>query len=124
MITGSILAEHIRRNWTTRGRWDAMTLHRTRVMELICRARGESGRTLCLLGPGNGNDIELARLAREFERVALVDLDEDAVGRAVSRLSADEARRVERYCPVELSGVLSELELWRARSRRTDEEIS
>jgi hypothetical protein len=101
-----------------------MTVHRTRVMELICRARGKAGRTLCLLGPGNGNDIDLGQLAREFEKVALVDLDEGAVGRAVSRLSAEEARRVERYCPVELSGVLAELELWRARGRRTDEEIS
>src|SRR6185503_19635751 len=101
MVTGSILAEHVRRNWTTRERWDAMTVHRARVMELICGARGEAGRTLCLLGPGNGNDIELARLAHEFERVALVDLDDAAVGRAVSRLNEDEARRVERYCPVE-----------------------
>jgi hypothetical protein len=56
--------------------------------------------------------------------VALVDLDGAAVGRAVSRLSEDEARRVEQYCPVELSGVLPELELWRARGWRTDEEIS
>ena len=124
MITGSILAEHIRRNWTTRGRWDAMTLHRDRVMELLRRARGESGKTLCLLGPGNGNDIELGQLAREFEKVALVDLDEEAVGRAVSRLSAEEAQRVERHCPVELSGVLPVLESWRARRRRTDAEIS
>jgi hypothetical protein len=124
MITVSILAEHIRRNWTTRGRWDAMTVHRTRVMELLRRARGESGKTLCVLGPGNGNDIELGTLAREFEKVALVDLDEGAVRRAVSRLSAEEAQRVEPHCPVELSGVLPVLESWRARGRRTDEEIT
>ena len=101
-----------------------MTSHRARVMELLCRARGESGKTLCVLGPGNGNDIELGQLARDFEKVALVDLDEEAVARAVSRLSEEEARRVERHCPVELSGVLRELESWRARKRRTDAEIS
>jgi hypothetical protein len=93
-------------------------------MELLRRARGESGKTICVLGPGNGNDIELGELARDFEKVSLLDLDEEAVGRAVSRLSQDEARRVERHCPVELSGVLRELESWRARRRRTDAEIS
>ena len=93
-------------------------------MELLERARGESGKTLCVLGPGNGNDIELGKLARDFEKVALVDLDEEAVGRAVSRLSADEAQRIERHCPVELSGVLRVLESWRALRRRTDEEIT
>jgi hypothetical protein len=101
-----------------------MTVHRTCVMEVLRRARGDSGKTLCVLGPGNGNDIELGQLAREFEKVALVDLDEDAVKRAVSRLSAEEARRLELHCPVELSGVLPVLELWRARKRRTDAEIS
>src|SRR4029079_2988201 len=98
MIVASILAEHIRRNWTTRGRWEAMASHRARVMELMRWARGESGKTLCVLGPGNGNDIELRQLARDFEKVALVDLDEKAVARAVSPLSDEEARRVERHC--------------------------
>jgi hypothetical protein len=93
-------------------------------MELLLRARGESGKSLCVLGPGNGNDIELGQLVDDFDKVALVDLDEQAVGRAVSRLSVEEARRVERHCPVELSGVLAELETWRARRRRTDAEIS
>jgi hypothetical protein len=51
-------------------------------------------------------------------------LDEEAVGRAMSRLSSEEARHVEAYCPVELTGVLAELESWRARSYRTDAEIS
>jgi hypothetical protein len=93
-------------------------------MDVLRRARGESGKTLCVLGPGNGNDIDLGTLAREFEKVALVDLDEDAVRRAVSRLSSEEAVRVETHCPVELSGVLPVLESWRARGRRTDEDIT
>ena len=53
-----------------------------------------------------------------------MDLDDAAVARAVSQLSDEEAQRVERHCPVELSGVLRELESWRARRRRTDTEIS
>ena len=101
-----------------------MTPHRERVMAAIRRARGEASRSLCVLGPGNGNDIELGELARKFERVALVDLDPQAVERAVSRLSAEEAARVERYCPVELTDVLPELESLRTRKQRTDADVS
>jgi hypothetical protein len=99
-------------------------MHRARVMDVLRSARGEFGKTLCVLGPGNGNDIELGQLARDFEKVALVDLDDAAVARAVSRLSVEEVQRTERHCPVDLSGVLRELESWRARKRRTDAEIS
>ncbi len=93
-------------------------------MAAIGRARGESARSLCVLGPGNGNDIELGQLARDFERVALVDLDQEAVERAVARLGADGSRHVEQYCPVELTGVLPELESLRISKRRSDAEVS
>jgi SAM-dependent methyltransferase len=124
MITTSIISEHARRNATTQGRWDAMASHRARVMQVIEQARGESGKTLCVLGPGNGNDIELARLAQGFEKIALVDLDEAALARAVAQLDANGAGRVERFCPVDLSGVLPVLESWVRHRKPTDEEIS
>src|SRR6266513_2793477 len=89
MVTIPIIDEHRRRNATTVARWDAMASHRGRVMRLIEESRGESRKTLCVLGPGNANDIELARLARDFEKVALVDLDETALARAVARLDKD-----------------------------------
>jgi hypothetical protein len=93
-------------------------------MRLIDEARGDTGRTLCVLGPGNGNDIELAKLARDFERIALVDLDESALARAVSRLNEVECRRVERHSPIDLSGTLPVLESWVRRRNPTDADIS
>ena len=124
MITTSIIREHARRNATTQGRWDAMASHRARVMRLIEEARGESGKTLCVLGPGNGNDIELARIAHEFEKVTLVDLDEAALARAVERLDEDGFRRIERCGAVDLSGILPVLESWVRHRNPTDAEIS
>jgi hypothetical protein len=90
-----------------------MTSHRAQVMRLLAEARGETRRSLCVLGAGNANDINLAQLAREFERVVLVDLDEEALGRAIERLADDEKRRVEGHGPVDLTGVLPNLEAWR-----------
>jgi SAM-dependent methyltransferase len=124
MLAISINAEHARRNATTWGRWDAMASHRARVMRLIAQARGETGKTLCVMGPGNGNDIELAKLARDFEKVALVDLDENALARAVERLDENAAGRVQRYCPIDLSGILPVLESWVLHRNPSNAEIS
>jgi hypothetical protein len=101
-----------------------MASHRARVMALIEEARGDTGKTLCVMGPGNGNDIELAKLAGDFEKIALVDLDEAALARAVSRLNENLAARVQRYCPIDLSGILPVLESWVRHRNPSDAEIS
>jgi hypothetical protein len=124
MITTSITEEHARRNATTRERWDAMASHRARVMGLIAEARGGTGKTLCVMGPGNGNDIELAKLARDFEKIALVDLDEAALARAVARLDENLVGNVRRYCPIDLSGILPVLESWVRHRNPSHAEIS
>jgi len=101
-----------------------MASHRARVMRLIEEARGESGKSLCAMGPGNGNDIELAKLARDFEKIALVDLDEAALARAVARLDENLVGRVQRYCPIDLSGILPVLDSWVRHRNPSDAEIS
>ena len=40
---------------------------------------------LCVLGAGNGNDLDLARLATLFDRIHLVDIDADALRAGTSR---------------------------------------
>jgi hypothetical protein len=100
-----------------------MAAHRAQVMRLLTEAHGEAGRSLCVLGAGNGNDIDLAKLAREFERIVLVDLDKQALGRAVERLTEDERRRVELHAPVDLAGMLPILETWRGGHVPDDAEL-
>lgn len=66
--------------------------------------------TLCILGAGNCNDVDLARLATLFEDVHLVDLDESAMRRGVSRQldgSVPPVRQsVHVHPPCDLSGIL------------------
>src|SRR5262249_48284486 len=94
--------------------------------QVILPQRGQSarGHSICVLGPGNANDIDLQQLATDFEKIALVDLDEAAVGRAVSVLDGSALSRVKRSCPVDVIGVLPTLELWRRKGRPKDAEIS
>jgi hypothetical protein len=120
----SIVEEHCRRNKTTRERWATMASHRARVMGLLAEARGESSQSLCILGAGNGNDIDLGQLAREYERIALVDLDEPALDRAVRRLANDDRPRVELHAPIDLTDILATLTSWQAGHAPTDAELT
>src|SRR6187399_585339 len=51
--------------------------HRERVMALI--PEQPAGGTLCVLGAGRCDDLDLPRLARRFTRIHLVDLDGKAM---------------------------------------------
>lgn len=93
-------------------------------MQLLAAARAVAGPSLCILGAGNGNDVELGELADEFERVALVDIDDQALARGVERLTADQWRHVELHAPIDLTGVLPILEAWKVGTAFANEELA
>lgn len=90
-----------------------MAPHRARVMQLLAEARGSTGTSLCLLGAGNANDVELAKLSRQFEHIALVDLDEEALANSIASATIENSCKIERHASIDLTGILSELEAWR-----------
>jgi hypothetical protein len=119
-----ILEEHRRRNDSTRERWDTMASHRSRVMQLISAARGETGRSLCILGVGNANDTDLAALATQFERIVLIDIDERALRHAIKRLPAAIGSSIEALGGVDLTGILPRLETWRSAQGPSEGELA
>lgn len=94
-------------NERTAGLWDAFAPHRSRVTAIFeeqhRRVFTESDihppwaphGTLCILGAGNSNDVNLRRLLRRFRTVELVDLDGAALERGVAR-QLDTSEREER----------------------------
>jgi hypothetical protein len=70
-------------------------------------------RELCVLGAGNCFDLDLEKLAADYERIHLVDVDRQAVEGARARLSRATQRRLVLHAPVDLSGCNSALERWR-----------
>ncbi len=64
-----------------------------------------SGRgRLCLLGAGNANDVDLNALAARFGEIHLVDIDPDAVARAVARLPPGGPQMIPT--PVDACGII------------------
>ena len=95
------------RNRKTRGDWDAYTSHREHTTSLILEAAGErDAPSLCLLGAGNGNDLDLTRLVDRFAEISLVDLDGEALGFCLSQLDPADANRVHCVSHIDLSGLM------------------
>jgi hypothetical protein len=83
--------------------------HRERLMRLVTAA--ERGEGLCVLGAGNGDDLDLPLLTRSFGDVHLVDIDEDALARAVAGLPVAVQSHVTLH-RMDLSGCLSQIDAW------------
>lgn len=77
-----------RDNKSTAANWSFYTYHRSKVTDLILQCAPESGSetsSLCVLGAGNCNDLDLPRLASDFDLLHLVDIDSDALRSGVAR---------------------------------------
>ncbi len=107
------LAEQVASNRSAAGHESWFASHRVRLTrEIAARAPAAGGGRLALLGIGNGNDVDLVAVAGKFAEVHLVDLDPEAVGRALARLPASIRHQFVVHAPVDLSGVFDRLEAW------------
>jgi hypothetical protein len=120
----ALLAEQLSANQSSSGERAAFAGHRARLTEFCARgAPLESELSLCVLGAGNANDLELASLAARFRAIHLVDLDPEAVERAIGRESEATRARLVPHAPVDISGALDRIERW-ASLRVTPEELA
>ncbi len=96
--------------------------HRRKVTALLVERARSADAKLCLLGVGNGNDVDLEALSERYAEIHLVDLDPDAVARAVASVPPAVAAKLVSHAPLDVSGVLDKLERWGAL-RVTPEEL-
>jgi hypothetical protein len=97
-------------NRSTAEHWDLFASHRERLTELLLGdPRLPSGR-LCVLGAGNGNDLDLNTLAGTAAEIHLVDLDAEALELARARHDTVATKPLFLHAGVELTGVWPELE--------------
>jgi hypothetical protein len=96
-----------RGNREVRDLWDRYRAHREQLTAQILAL--PSGR-LCLLGAGNGNDLDLEPLAAHFDELHLVDLDPSALSRLTGRQTAPVRAKLRSHAPVDLSGLYRQLD--------------
>jgi len=120
--TEELIREQVTANLSGVAHHEAFAGHRERLTEHLLARVGTGEARLCLLGTGNGNDVDLARLLERYREVHLVDVDATALERAAKRVTGDAAARLVRHAPVDVSGVLDRLDRW-ARLELTPEEL-
>src|SRR5690348_7317196 len=92
----STVAElNTRANRQARDDWELFSTHRARLTEAILGLAPPAGSpSLCLLGAGNCNDVDLPALAARFAEVHLVDIDPAGLDRARQRQPPEVRRRL------------------------------
>ncbi len=120
-------SEQIRRNRLTRDCWARYAAHRARVTELLVGPPAgvqSRDRQLGLLGFGNGNDVDLQRLAERFSRIVLVDLDAAAVEAGLARQQPLRPEVFQICGGVDCSGILEWIGGWSAGTSPTEREVA
>jgi hypothetical protein len=109
-VTVRVAEEQARRNLRTRGAWDQYRAHRRRVTQLLMPEQSDApaGR-LCVLGAGNGNDLDLAQLAAVYDEVHLVDLDAGALDFAIEQQPKAARERIVLHGGVDVTEALASL---------------
>lgn len=103
-------------NAASRDQWGAFEGHRRRVTSLLT-AGAEPGRSrLCVLGAGNGNDLDLPVLLAAHREVHLVDLDADALARGARAQGVADAPNLHRHGGLDLTAMLDAVASWTPRT--------
>lgn len=101
-------ARQARFNAESRGQWAGFADHRAHVSGLLA---GGPGR-LCVLGAGNGNDLDLPRLLEAHREVHLVDLDSDALSLGAGRQGVAGRPSLSLHGGLDLTGMLDVMARW------------
>lgn len=107
-----ITAEQVRRNRDARQGWNLYQSHRERVTQLLLSAATSPVATLCVLGAGNCNDLDLRLLGQRFSSIHLVDLDTEALaeGCELQGFASDPA--IQCHGGIDVTGVASRMHAW------------
>lgn len=108
-IVDRLVEEQCRRNHAADGAWSLYASHRERVTQLILDAAPPENGTLCLLGCGNLNDVDLRPLVARFTEIVLVDVDADAIQRGLFRQGFEHHAQVRIVAPLDVTGCFQKL---------------
>jgi hypothetical protein len=88
--------------------WAGFSEHRQRVSNLLATGAGR----LCVLGAGNGNDLDLLALLNAYREVHLVDLDDQALARGIERQGAADRPSLVKLGGLDVTGMLDAMARW------------
>jgi hypothetical protein len=103
-------------NAESRDQWDGFSDHRRRVSALLGAGLEPRPSRLCVLGAGNGNDLELGALLKAHREVHLVDLDREALARGAEGQGVSNEPRLHLHGGLDVTGMLDAIARWSPRA--------
>jgi hypothetical protein len=111
-MSDPLAARQVDLNRSTAHCWTEFEAHRQRVMRLIDQHAPTAGSTLCILGAGNCNDLDLRWLCDRCAEVHLVDVDADSLRLAIQRQDVETSPLLRLHAPVDLTGMADRFARW------------
>ncbi len=113
-----ITAEQVRRNREARLGWDLYQGHRDKVTQCLLHAVTQpqptpSKPTLCVLGAGNCNDLDLQRLRQSFSLIHLIDLDAEALATGCVQQNVASDPAIVQQGGVDVTNLASRVQAWK-----------
>lgn len=109
------LARQVRNNRGSAGHWELYAEHRRILTAHVAALAGDVPARLCVLGAGNGNDLDVEELATRYAGLDLVDVDGAALTRSAARVSPDVRARLALHGGIDLGAFAEDLARWRRR---------
>ncbi len=103
-------------NASSRGQWDGFSGHRRKVAALLGVGMAPGRTRLCVLGVGNGNDLDLPALLEAHREVHLVDLDPAALASGVERQGVLDYPALHLHGGLDVTGMLDAVATWSPRT--------
>jgi len=110
-------------NASSAAAWESYASQRQRVTELLTGDGLAPAGSLCVLGAGNCNDLDLPALLGAYREVHLVDLDEEALDRGVARQSLANHAGLIRHGGFDVTGMLERMAKWSPDSAISGEDL-
>lgn len=103
---------HASFNTASRLQWEPFAPHRERVTTLLTAGASAQRTRLCVLGAGNGNDLDLSALLAAHREVHLVDLDAEALNHCAARQGAVGRESLRLFGGVDVTAMLDVMGGW------------
>ena len=110
-------------NAESRDQWGGFADHRRRVTSLLAGGAAPDPGRLCVLGAGNGNDLDLASLLDAHREVHLVDLDPSALARGAQQQGVADHPGLHRHGNLDLTGMVDAMTGWSPLGAISDQEL-
>ena len=101
-----------KRNTDTRQAWASFAAHRSQVTTLLKTLATSGHDSLCVLGAGNCNDLDLQELLASYASIQLVDLDGEALAAGIQRQS-EPTTRLRELGAFDVTGIEKLLSGWK-----------